>query len=463
MFVFYRDKPTKDNFPTLLDWSPDGKHILTKLGERPVLIAVADGSIQGLAIENPGMICFSPDGKYIAYDAPQVKDADQRDVYVHVRETQSTSLLVQHPSDDRLLGWSPDGKYVLFTSDRRGTKDAWLIAVAGVQPHGDPMLVRSDISGLGDGVGFTRTGAFFFSNWGQSLDIYSTRLDIQTGKLLSQPVEAAGSYVGSNWGPDFSRDGKSLAYVNGKGGIVIQSLETTEKKLIKSDAEIRRSGRMYPLRWTSDGKAFVSTGVDRQGRKGLLRIDSFTGQTTLLVESDSAMMPPFDLSPDGKKIYYISDPLGSSLFVWDSESGQKRQLVGKDVWSLAVSPNSEQLAYFSSSDLDEPKGLFVMPSAGGEPKLVVEAADNRGAVTWSPDGRQLLYAIASVSSAGEGLTKLKYELWHVSSQGGEPQQLGLTVDGILMSLRIHPDGQQIVYGTLRSSPEIWVMENFLPK
>jgi hypothetical protein len=32
-----------------------------------------------------------------------------------------------------------------------------------------------------------------------------------------------------------------------------------------------------------------------------------------------------------------------------------------------------------------------------------------------------------------------------------------------MSLRIHPDGQQIVYGTLRSSPEIWVMENFLPK
>ncbi len=47
-------------------------------------------------------------------------------------------------------------------------------------------------------------------------------------------------------------------------------------------------------------------------------------------------------------------------------------------------------------------------------------------------------------------------------QGGEPQRLGLTVDGMVMSLRVHPDGQRIVYGTLRSIPEVWVMENFLP-
>jgi hypothetical protein len=33
---------------------------------------------------------------------------------------------------------------------------------------------------------------------------------------------------------------------------------------------------------------------------------------------------------------------------------------------------------------------------------------------------------------------------------------------MMAALRVHPDGQRIVYQTRRSSPEIWVMENFLP-
>ena len=103
-----------------------------------------------------------------------------------------------------------------------------------------------------------------------------------------------------------------------------------------------------------------------------------------------------------------------------------------------------------------------MPSAGGSPRLLVPAADRRGAVAWSPDGRHLVYATRSNSSAGGTPATLRLELWRVPSQGGEPQRLGLTVDGMVMSLRVHPDGQRIVYATTRSSPEIWVMENFLP-
>jgi Tol biopolymer transport system component len=352
---------------------------------------------------------------------------------------------------------------VLFASDRRGSQDAWLIAVSGGQPQGEPILVRSNLGERSEALGFTRSGAFFFSGGTGGRDVFSAKLDIQKGKLLSNPEEAAGSNLGSNWGPDFSRDGKSLAYVTGQGGIAIQSLETTDKKTIKPDYEIRRAGRMYGLRWAPDGRSFVVTGVDGQGRKGLLRINSFTGQTALLFESDSAMMPPFDLSPDGKKIYYISDPLGSLLFVWDSESGQKRQLGDKKIWSLAVSPDGGQLAFFGSGGQAEPSGLFVIPSTGGSPRLMVESKDRRGAVAWSPDGTQLLYAVSSKSSDNGTPATLRYELWRVSSQGGEPQRFGLTVDGMMMSLRIHPDGQRIAYGTLWSSLEIWVMENFLPK
>ncbi len=456
--VLYR---AKENCPSRLDWSPDGKHILTKLGKRPVLIAVADGSIQDLAIENPGTMCFSPDGRYIAYETPPAKETSQRDVSVYERATRRSFPLVRHPADDRLAGWAPDGRHVLFGSDRRGSRDAWLIAVSDGQPRGEPMLVRQGAGGLG-GIGFTQAGAFFFSGGAGGRDVFSARLDIQTGKLLSGPAEAAGSHLGSNWGPDFSRDGKFLAYVSGEGGVVIQSLEAAEKKLIKPGAEIRRAGRMYGLRWAPDGRSLVVTGVDGQGRHSLLRIDSLTGEATVLLNAACAdTPPPFDLSPDGRKVFYIGSPDGGTLHAWDSESGEDRQLGARGVWSFAVSPDGGQLAYFGRGDQAE-RGLFVTTSAGGSPRLLVVAKDNRGAVAWSPDGRQLVYATRSARSAGGTPATLRYELWRVPAQGGEPQQLGLTVDGMVMSLRVHPDGQRIVYGTLRSIPEVWVMENFLP-
>jgi len=50
-------------------------------------------------------------------------------------------------------------------------------------------------------------------------------------------------------------------------------------------------------------------------------------------------------------------------------------------------------------------------------------------------------------------------------EGGELQELGLE----MMEFRhfsVHPDGQHIVFHSRGSSmrwPEVWVMENFLPK
>lgn len=460
--VLYR---TKEDYPSKFDWSPDGMYLSTKLSERPVLIAVEDGSIQDLTIENPGMMCISPDGNYIVYDTPQDKNSNQNNIFVYDRTTHLTSVLVGHPADDKLLGWSPDGRHVLFSSDRRGSIDAWLISVSGGQPAGAPEMVRSDIGGLGYGMGFTQGGEYFFSNWGVSRDVFVTQLDIQTGKLLSPPAEAAETYLGSNWGPDFSADGKSLAYINGQGGIIIQSLETSEKKQIKSNVEIRRTNHMAGLRWTTDYHSLVGTGVIGQEREGLFRINLSTGETKLFFEPAHPWIQAFDISPDGKKVFYQGIiPDGGSLFIWDSESGHESQiLAGAEVWSLAVSPDGKQVAYFCSADIDKPGGLFIIPSTGGTPRLVAEAVDNRGAIAWSPDGRKLVYAIPSKSSAGATPAKIRYQFWSVASDGGEPQKLDLMVDGIIMSLRIHPDGQRMVYQTHRSRSEIWVMKNFLPK
>jgi hypothetical protein len=67
-------------------------------------------------------------------------------------------------------------------------------------------------------------------------------------------------------------------------------------------------------------------------------------------------------------------------------------------------------------------------------------------VTWTPDGRHLLF-----NRFGTG--------WRISVEGGAPERL----DFALTAGRIHPEGRRIAFtsGSGRRS-EIWVMENFLP-
>ncbi len=46
--------------------------------------------------------------------------------------------VVQHPANDVIFDWTPDGKRILFGSDRSGTMGAWWIQIADGKPEGPP-------------------------------------------------------------------------------------------------------------------------------------------------------------------------------------------------------------------------------------------------------------------------------------------------------------------------------------
>jgi Tol biopolymer transport system component len=209
------------------DWSSDGKYIVVEaVQERShqiILISVADGSARVLKtlpsfsprIFPTGKMMFSPDGRYIVYSARSREGAEERDIFLLSADGSLEVPLVQHPADDYVLGWVPDGKQILFASNRIGSTSIWAVPVAEGKAQGPIKLIRRDLERVWP-QGFTRNGSFYFHPIADRMsDVYTAKLDSTTGKLLLPPKVVSQRYTGFlNRLPKWSPDGKQLAYLS---------------------------------------------------------------------------------------------------------------------------------------------------------------------------------------------------------------------------------------------------------
>jgi len=469
------------------DWSADGKHILAFFGLKKqgtpsqiVLVSVADGSVHVLKTlderytREEGRALFSPNGEYIAYDFRPQKDIQQRDISLLSTEGNLEIPLINHQADDRLLGWTPDGKSVLFASSRTGPWNIWLIRVKEGKLQGTPELIKKDAGPIWP-MGFTSKGSFYYSIDTSMVDVYIASLDMKEGKFLDQPIKAAQRFEGYNFRPDWSPDGNYLAYIS------YRSVEGTDFCVLclrsVKNGEIRtvftpQIKYFKYICWAPDSRSIIVIGVDKSNRGGMYKIDVQTGDTTSIVlqlEQGSTIKQPA-WSLDGKAIFYPYTQWTkklSRIIVHDLETGQDKELYRKiappDIGSLTLSPDGKYLA-FGTAEMVEKKlesdVLRVIPAAGGEPfdLIKVPTPEMIASYAWTPNGREILFA-KRLSSKQQGQ---KLELWMIPTEGGEPRKLGLAIYE-LINLSIHPDGQRIAFSSGKAGAEIWVMENFLPE
>jgi Tol biopolymer transport system component len=447
-------------------WSPDSKQVLAEFvktdGSRDMmLVAVADGSAKFLKAmgrdQSPGGE-FSPDGRYIAW-------ATKEGFSLFDLRTGTESPLIPDRSDHSVLGWAADGRHILFSSERSGSADAWLIAVSGGKAQGEPVFVRKNWGNLP--MGLTRSGAFYYGVINNVWDVKIAELDPAGGDIVSpsQPAFRRGNTRAGEWSPD----GRSLAAIDAREpmrAVIVRSVDTGEERELQVGERTIMNGS---LRWTPDGKAVVVPASEPGKGHGLIRIDVQTGQVTFLMPLPAlGGWPRFELSRDGRTVFYIrpSEPFAADeacLVSHDLRSGQETEIVQKPnlIWGT-ISPDGQRVAINTISD--KSWSLLVKPASGGEFRELVRVDREKeyavgASPWWSPDGR---YIVLLKGAKGKNYPT-QWQLWRVAVEDGELQRIGQVAARQLVGFRLHPDGCRVAISDITVDLEVWVMENFLPQ
>ena len=453
------------------DWSPDGKSIAVGVGRKDRTIQIGlvdtqDGSLRvlkSLDWKKTNKVLFSPDGRYIAYDHMVNDSSDERHVFVMATDGSRESVVVAHSGQNVVMGWSPDGRHVLFASDRSGSVGLWAVPVSDAKATGTPILVKADVSSTWS-LGLTATGTMYVWKSASPIYVQTSAIDLTSGTLVSSSSTFQ-RFISSRGRPDWSADGKYLAYQScaplggGPCTLWIRSMETGALRELKP-----KLGYFFFPRWSPDGQELLAAGRDIKGRNnGLYRIDVRTGDAMLVgdIRAAGGETNP-EWAPDGKHVHYRR---GASVVERHLASGAEREVVRIPtigVGNIAVSPDGRSVAYEAGQSAGT-RELYVMPLAGGgAPRAVfqVKAPERlHGRFDWTNDGRALAVGKLRPETGGR-------EVWIVDVAGGQARKLDVDATNWMMEdgFRFDRAGKQVAFVAAAGQlgAEIRALENFLP-
>ena len=429
--------------------SPPRAEALTESSKARTLDEFVPGGPLGLGL--------SPDGRYVSYGLPQTDGAGS-DIFILEVANGEEHALVAHPADDQMLGWAPDGRHILFHSDRSGTPGAWLLPAADGRPTGAPWLVKPDMWRT-SGIGFAEDGRYFYSvNTGRR-DIYVVPFDPETRAVIGSPTAISAGSLSDASGAHWSPDGQHIAYTRDKDEaglaqkIVVQSMETGDVKEFDL-------GLIDIHSWTTDGRALVISmaNLNDQG-SSVYRLDIQTGRREPLpnpLPGALLLAYPVPTPDDGVLLYglYEENPEGQIAFHilrYQLQTGDTTVLFQTPfgAWDQipggSVSPDGRTIAFGYAPVTGGPqaKSLVLLPVSGEDPRELPIAGVMMP--TWMPDGRALLFQryVGEGSNYWYGRAAPVWEAWYVDLADGEPHPIGLTTHTHEPGLEIHPDGRRI--------------------
>lgn len=452
------------------DWSPDSNWIAVQLGRNGVgqmgLVSVRDGSLRLLRSTEwlgASRLFFSPDGKYVGYDLPVLENPQQRDVFVLAVAGGRQTVAATGPNNEWMMGWSLDGKHLLFSSDRGGTTGLWAIAVTDGQPHGEPNLLKTDIGHFSLGV--SASGSLYSVGSAGDRDVRIASVDFSTGRLLSGPTRPIPNFVGTNSNPAWSPDGKRLAYRSDRARlgsayinsdvIGILSLETGKSRELRP-----KLGYFQGVRWLPNGSLIVN-GDDLNGNRRNYKVDPETGEISPFEGPSQVANAP--------KVYSPKDlgPEGTAVIERTVASGVEREVFRrKDLGPFFLSSDARFIAATTPVRRDGNNSgkpwtltLLVANVDGGAPRELLRVPQpstrSRAIAIWVADRG------AFVVSSMLGEKSEQVELLVVPINGSRPYKIDVGATDFGNDIVFSPDRSQVAYTSGKSNSEVWVLDNFI--
>jgi len=249
------------------NWTRDGKALIFNRDGRLYRFELATRKVSlidtGKVVRNNNDHVLSFDGSSLAISSHSRSDGHSRVYTVPVQGGQPKIITPKGPS--YLHGWSPDGKFLVYTGERNGQYDIYRIPVEGGEEE-----QLTNTPGLDDGPEYIPNGRYIYFNSVRSggMQIWRMRPDGSGQEQLTNDEY-------NNWFPHISPDGKWVVFISYLVGEVEPSDHPAAKRvylrLMPFDGGNPKvlaylyggQGTMNVPSWSPDGSqlAFVSNTV----------------------------------------------------------------------------------------------------------------------------------------------------------------------------------------------------------
>ncbi len=447
------------------DWSPDGRLIAVHVREGQKfsvgVLSVADGSYRKLndaTYAGPRNMVFSKDGRHLVYDLREAKTPEYLDIYASAVDGSSTQTLLNSAADERVVGFSADGKQLLYTSNLNRTVDLWAQPFNSGKLEGTARNLKADFGRVWI-QGVAADGTIYATRSIRGKDMYVAPLDLTVGKLTG-PAKALNAFPYRGW-PAWNAAGTELAMVDcaqfGAEGCLIQVWS-------KQSGSVRaiRHGLMYvnyPT-WTSDGGAMVTGGRDYDGNNAIYQVNAADGAYRS-VGTPNARFGLWRTDSEGRMLQIGAGGSEFPVSEIDLASGVRKELsrIPRSVLRPGISPDGKTIAFVGRQG-----EILTTPTTGGAPKQIgrLPVAPARGAIgalDWTQNGRGIFISIIGPQPAGA-------QFW-LATMDGAVKRLDIDTRGweapFNGSIAVSPDGTQIAFQMGSNHSEVWAIAANLPK